>query len=381
MTAMNIISWILWALLFIPVAYLTLFAILSLAAKRYRYPAGRRTDSFVVLIPAYKSDSTILQTAQSALGQDYTAGKFRVLVISDSMRADTVEALRQAGAEVLEVSFENSTKAKSLNAAMEHLGPHAADRIVILDADNIVGESFLSLLDDAFCDGVRAVQAHRCAANRDTDVAVLDAASEEINNSIFRKGHCAAGLSSALIGSGMAFEYSWFAQACKSLVTSGEDKELELRLLSDGIFIEYLDYVKVRDEKTRTGGNYYNQHRRWTASQYNILPAALRGFKDAKDKKGYADKLLQWMFPSRMMLTGLIPVLAAAASILGLSNARTWWELFVMLAVAMLLALPQEHLDAKLWKSLIKAPLLAAMAVANLFRMKGTKDKFIHTEH
>ena len=45
---------------------------------------------------------------------------------------------------------------------------------------------------------------------KDTNTAVLDAVSEEINNSIFRKGHTRLGFSSGLSGSGMAFEYDLF---------------------------------------------------------------------------------------------------------------------------------------------------------------------------
>jgi hypothetical protein len=50
-----------------------------------------------------------------------------------------------------------------------------------------------------------AVQGHRTAKNTNNSWAILDAISEEINNNIFRKGHRVLGLSSAIIGSGMAF--------------------------------------------------------------------------------------------------------------------------------------------------------------------------------
>jgi len=40
-------------------------------------------------------------------------------------------------------------------------------------------------------------------------LALLDGISEEINNNIFRKGHQTLGLSSALIGSGMALIMSF----------------------------------------------------------------------------------------------------------------------------------------------------------------------------
>jgi cellulose synthase/poly-beta-1,6-N-acetylglucosamine synthase-like glycosyltransferase len=71
-------------------------------------------------------------------------------------------------------------------------------------------KSFLQDIADAFDNGMEVVQAHRIAKNTDTSVALLDACSEEINNAIFRKGQVAVGFSANLIGSGMAFKYSWF---------------------------------------------------------------------------------------------------------------------------------------------------------------------------
>lgn len=82
--------------------------------------------------------------------------------------------------------------------------------VVVLDADNLVDPDFLEHLNNAFYSGCSAVQTHRVAKNMNTSVAVLDAVSEEMNNSIFRKGHTKLGFSAGLIGSGMAFEYDIF---------------------------------------------------------------------------------------------------------------------------------------------------------------------------
>lgn len=378
---MKIIDIILLIVLGIPAVYFFAFAVFSRFFDDDDPKETARTRRFVTIIPAYRSDACILGTARSAAAQDYPAERLRTLVVSDSMKPETVLALREEGVEVLEVSFENSTKAKSLQAAMEHLGPDAADVIVILDSDNIVGTGFISAIDQAFENGARAVQAHRTAKNRDTDIAVIDAVSEEINNSIFRKGHCTVEMTSALIGSGMAFDYRWFAEACTSFITTGEDKEMELRLILDGIKVKYLDNVKVLDEKTRSAGGYYSQRRRWIASQYHLILDAAKKFPKAKNKLDYADKLLQWLFPPRMIIITAIPMLAILLSLLHSPAAWQWWRLTIILVAGLLLAIPKEGFDRKLLKALVKVPALAVMAAINLFRMKGTKDHYIHTDH
>ena len=83
---------------------------------------------------------------------------------------------------------------------------------MLLDPDNDVDTDMLLKINDAYYSGCNAMQTHRIAKRRDTNIAVLEAVSEEINNSIFRKGHTGLGFSSALIGSDMAFDFKIFSQ-------------------------------------------------------------------------------------------------------------------------------------------------------------------------
>ena len=341
-------------------------------------PSARR---FIVLIPAYKSDAYIADTVRAACAQDYPRDRYRVLVIADTMQDATLAALPDLGAEVLSVSFEQSSKAKSLQQAMAHLGPDAADNVVILDADNIVRPAFLSQLDAVLSSGAVAVQAHRMAKNADTPVALIDAVSEEINNAIFRKGHCACGLSSALIGSGMAFPYDWFAARVNDFVTTGEDKEMELALLEDGLYVDYAPAIPVLDEKTRTAGNYSRQRRRWLGSQYHLFGAALRRLPRARLKAGFLDKVVQWMLVPRMIEMVLLPLCAILFTLLRVPGALCWWVLLVLLVLALVLGIPRSYLDRRLLTALLQVPRLALAVFCNFFHLKGTKSHFIHTDH
>ncbi len=80
-----------------------------------------------------------------------------------------------------------------------------------------MAKGFLNEVNVAFDLGAKVVQAHRTAKNLNTPFAFLDACNEEINNHIYRKGHAAIGLSPALIGSGMAFEYNYLHNLLKDL--------------------------------------------------------------------------------------------------------------------------------------------------------------------
>ena len=340
MLLLDILDWIFVFVLGLPVLYLFVFAAASTRSRKDTYPPARRQRRFVTLIPAYKSDAVIVRTAQAALQQDYPQELHEVVVIADRLQPATLAELRRMPIRVLEASFENSSKARALNFAVGEIGPDGAEAVAILDADNLAGREFIARMNDALDSGIQAVQAHRTAKNRDTDTAVLDAASEEVNNSIFRRGHVALGFSSALIGSGMAFDYKWFRENIACCTTSGEDKELEALLLRQGIYIDYLDDVRVLDEKVQGEGAYYNQRRRWIAAQFYALSSAVRQLPGAilSGNTDYCDKLLQWCLPPRILLLGLVPLWAVVMTVCAPMGSIKWWVAVLLLLLAMAMA-------------------------------------------
>lgn len=385
MTILTIIDWILFIGFGFSIAYLFLFAAAGMCYRSPDYPSAKQQHRFLTLIPAYKGDDVVEAAIRSALAQDYPPDRHTVAVVADRFRPETLARLTREypRLRLLPADFEESSKAKALRYAVEQLGEEAAEVVVILDVDNIAAPDCLRRFNDAYDSGITAMQCHRTARNRDTDTAVLDAASEEINNSIFRRGHTALGLSSALIGSGMAFDYRWFRENIVRCSTAGEDKELEALLLQDGIFIDYLDEAVVLDEKVQKEGAFYNQRRRWLAAQFGALGRGFRHLPSALagGNWDYADKLVQWMLPPRILLIGILPVLAVAATLISPPASVKWWILLLALAFALAFATPDAQMDDRLRRSLKRVPLLAALMTANLFRLRGAGRKFIHTEH
>ena len=377
-----IFEYICWILASVAVAYPLIYSLASLGTRKSYYPTANKQHKFAILFPAYKEDRVIIPVVESFLQQHYPQELYKVIVISDHMQDTTNEHLAQLPITLLKVNYENSSKAKALNFAMNHFGRDEFDAVVILDADNIVDTNFLLEINKVFDAGVQAIQAHRTAKNRNTDIAVLDGLSEEVNNSIFRRAHVTLGISSALIGSGMIFNYQWFHDNVKHLVTTGEDKELEVLLLKQRIFIEFLDEVYVYDEKTQGEKGFYNQRRRWLATQFaqwgrvfkDLPRAILSGNID------YSDKLIQWMLPPRLILFGGIIVMGSIMQIIDWPLALKWWALFLIMGVTLCLAIPDKLVDDRFKKSINKLPLLFIMMVVNLFRMKGMNKKFVNTE-
>nr|GEZ99067.1 hypothetical protein [Tanacetum cinerariifolium] len=326
---------------------------------------------YVATSTVYHKESVsvvILQTAPLAQRHTY-AGLAQVLVIADGLQSSTVHSLRQQGIEVLEVSFERSTKGKALRAALATPPASAYDVAVVLDVDNIMAPDFLQHINQAFMAGYRVVQGHRTAKNFDSPFAVLDACNEEINNHIYRQGHASLGMSAALIGSGMAFEYRFLHQLLEDIGdTSGEDKEMDFRILKAGLKIGYLPHAYVYDEKIPNAEAFTTQRTRWIAAQIEFLQKYFweGPYQLIRGNVEFFDKVLQTLLVPRMLLLGLLGTLIVLA-LLGLPgpSALYWAALLAGTAGALLLSLPAKLYNWQVARALWHLPLaLISMVIA-----------------
>jgi cellulose synthase/poly-beta-1,6-N-acetylglucosamine synthase-like glycosyltransferase len=315
----NVLQVIFLILLGLANLYIFVFACAGLFYKQTQFVETSKFHKIAVLIPGYKEDDVIVEVAREALNQDFPKEHFDVVIIADSFQKETLEKLGELPIKVIEVSFEKSTKSKALNKAMELLG-NSYEIAVILDADNVMAEDFLTKINSIFTHNYIAVQGHRTAKNMDTSLAILDAISEEINNHIFRKGHRVLGLSSAIIGSGMAFKYEFFKTLMLSVnAVGGFDKEIELKMLRAGHKIAYLDDAFVYDEKVQKSDVFSNQRRRWLSAQLHYFTQDfLKAVKDLllKGNIDYFDKAIQFIQPPRILLLGAIICLIMIQSII-----------------------------------------------------------------
>lgn len=340
--------------------------------------------SFEVLIPSYKEDSVIVETARQAVAADYPKEKYHVTVIADNLKPETVEALHALPIRVLVPDFEKSTKSKSLNLALNTLEVQP-DAVAILDADNIMDKNFLREMNHSLNEGYLAVQGSREAKNRDTSMAQLDGASEAINNHILCAGHRALGLSARLAGSGMAFEFNVFAKVMHTIdALGGFDKELELKLTQNGITIAYNPDAIVLDEKIKKAENFARQRGRWLAAQYRYGRRFIgKGVKAllTRGRYDFFNKSLQMALPPRLVLPIFLAMGAFFALIFGAATKWIWVALFAGNVLSFLLALPREAWSMEFLRALMHIPkaFLATLKALTLMRLAG--KQFLHTPH
>ena len=390
----HILDITLWLLMATSVVYILFFALVSTLWKKRvsrltRYLTGqvlsmRKKDffSYLILYPAYNEDRVIVNSVQKFLAQYYPYNCFHVAVISDHMQPETNQKLGELPITLLQPVFEKSSKAKAMQYAMDQIKDDY-DFIVILDADNVVDPHFLEQLNTECAKGYKTIQCHRCAKNSDNDVAVLDGVSEEINNTIFRKAHNRIGLSSALIGSGMCFDFQWFKKNVYKLTTAGEDRELEALLLQQKVYIHYEPDIHVFDEKVSNKDNFQKQRLRWMTAQIQSLfrmlpyiPKAIMTFN-----LDFIDKTIQQALIPRSMLV----VLTFAMSILMTIVSRTWcikwWCMFLAVCIALYIATPKQLRRHSVFGKILSLPTLVWKMILNILKIDRKNTDFIHTAH
>lgn len=369
------------------VLYTATFSFAGRFYKSKKLPFDPPHYKFCVLIPSYKEDSVIVDTAKQALNQSYPSEFYDVVVIADSLYHGTISSLKELPIKVVEVEFENSTKVKSLNKALEQLNNY--DYAVILDADNVMAYDYLEKMNALFLTtGYHAVQGQRKPKNSETSLAFLDGISEAINNHIYRQGSTSINMSSAINGSGVAFDFDLIKEKLAGMNSvGGFDRELELILLQEDIKVYYFRDAVVLDEKVAQSQSFRKQRTRWISSQYYYLRKYfMSGLKSLlKGNFTYFNSaILRNIQLPRLLNIGLLTLATGTLFFVKdhlLINYAVWPALFVLNSAAIFAAIPKKYYTSRMFLSIMKLPVLFFDMARLMFNMNGANKKFIHTPH
>ena len=367
------IDWIIFILVALTVLYLGIFAITSLFPRHSETPKAKNENRFIILIPTYKNGKSVMMTVKSILGQSYPMRQFDVTVIADNEDEMTLFHLAQQPITLLTPNYEKSSRVKSLQLAINNLPQFKIyDAVIILEAGDVVESEFLQKMNDAYeSAGTKAIQAHKLSLNRDTVTARLSAVFEEINNSIFRRGHISIGLPAAMHSSGMIFDFEWFKSYLKVARPSWADKELEAMLTRQHIYVDYFDKIYVYNEKARQADDFNRAHRSWIWSQWKTILRNIRFLPTAIVNRHYdlIDKLFQWMLLPRMIMMLMIIAMCVVVPFIYMTAALKWWALFAIVVLLFAIATPNYLVDDKWDRTFFMIPVVLLTPVLNKFSL------------
>lgn len=374
-----IIDWVLFGIMALTVLYMLIFTIASLFYRKHEVPKTKHQNRFIILIPSYQN-AGVIYTVKSVLAQTYPQRLFDITVISDHNDEMTNFRLAQEPVTLLTPNFEKSTKAKAFQLAVNNLPQFKIyDVVIILDGGSAVDNEFLEQINDAYeSAGTKAIQAHRVSRNRDTTTARMGAVFEEINNSIFRRGHLAVGLSAGICGGGYALEFNWFKDNVGKLKSPWEVKEIESLLMRQHIFVDYFDDIFVYDEKKRTPEEFNRERGKWILAQLHAAFRNIKYFPGAFLSQHYnwMDKIIQWLLLPRMVMIAIIIGMCILMPFIYTSLVFKWWTLFAVVLLICAIATPDYLVDEHWDGTFFKSPLILMKSIPGLGKIAATFEKW-----
>ena len=365
MTLIEIIDIVCFAIVAFATAYMLFFAVCSMWSRDEKGETQQKQKQllrFIVVVLAHRQDRTVIQTVNSILGQSYVQRQFDVTVISDHQREMTNMRLAQLPVTLITPNLKDATRTKLLQYAMLHLPRFKQyDVVLLLNGNDLVDTDYIERLNNAYVSsGTKCMQTHVVSRRRDTPVARLEAVAGEINNSIFRRGHVAIGLSASLCNTGVAYDFDWFNQAIMKVANPDEQKEMEAMLMRDHIFIDYAENIHVFDEKTRHEHDFSQTRSTWVRQQRLAFMSNMRYLPSALLRHDYdlIDKLLQWLLIPRTTMMAIVMLMDVTLGFVFFSLVIKWWAISALVLLAFAIATPNYLVDEHWDNTFLHAPLL-----------------------
>ncbi|MDR3051848.1 MAG: glycosyltransferase [Oscillospiraceae bacterium] len=309
---------------------------------------------FLVFIPACNEENVVGDVIRSIRCNDYPADLVDVYVIADNCRDNTAQIAMACGAQVIETSSgpgEPVGKPHAIKKVLEQYPDfyERYDLLVILDADNVLCENFLTEINSQYLSENQpaAIQGYLGCKNRSGVVAFFYYHSYTLTNRFFQLAKYRLGINCSIGGTGLAFSLQalqrnggWQANSLT------EDMEMQLLLTRRGERILWNHYARTYDEKPTSAATAFKQRTRWSqghwyVSLHNVGPL-LRAWWAGKISFGELISSVCYMFSMPMSLQ--IPLLAV---LLALTVAMDRFHLLSFLGLAhvgwpqaLLMALP-----------------------------------------
>lgn len=360
-SALEISDAVLFLLFCIPVAYLFICALFSLGKYRNPYPPAMVQHRFLVLFTVLRDGKEVIESINDFIDtQLYPREKYDIAVAATGLDEDDLVTLLQMPINIVIPDRDVCTKVYAIQQVMERYSPNEYDMIVILNSDNHISPNALELFNNAYYSGCDAIQAHRITRNLDTSIAVLGAVSEEINNNIFRKGHTRMGFSSALIGSAMAFDFAMFHEIAPTMKGGDTATSMEIALLRQNIYTEYLEEVICYSRKEDNDEQYQQRRLQWMNARYYTRWYSLLHlpFAMLKGEWDLANKLFQWLIPSRFILIILLVAVTLVITAADWMLCFKWYVLLLVMVMAFVMALPEGEINRRFRHALWVMPYL-----------------------
>lgn len=157
-------------ILFLCYSYQIFYTIVPFAIKPRAHKKPIKKHKIAILIAARNEEKVIGELLNSISNQDYDKEYLRAIVVADNCTDKTADIARANGATVFErFNKENIGKGYALDFAIDQLRKNGdwknIDGIIVLDADNILTQNYVTEMNKTFSDGYESFTSYRNSKN------------------------------------------------------------------------------------------------------------------------------------------------------------------------------------------------------------------------
>ena len=319
--------------------------------------------SLAVVIPAHDEETQVAATVRSITRTDYDPNCRRVIVIADNCSDRTAAVAQAAGAEVWERS-DPSRKGKghALAWAFERLmHDESVQGVCVIDADCEPSPNLLTAVAARLRAGVDAVQVPYLVANPESSAAAaLRWAGFALFNVVRPLGRDRLGLSTGLLGTGMAFSRRLLESAPWSAFSFAEDREQHMRWVLGGARVVFAPEAEVSSPAPSTGAGARAQERRWESGRCalarGLTPRLLARSLRTKDPAQF-DAALEPILPPQSLLLSLNAAGLVTARLAGARGVGRWASVGLLAQATYVIGgLAVVRAPASVWRAFASLP-------------------------
>lgn len=250
----------------------TLVLLVGLSAHTRRHPRSDRKLRFAVLVCARNEERVIRLPVKSILLSRYPREFREVIVLADNCTDGTVRKAREAGATVWEKTTPSAGKGDVLAWGLERVRAEGRfDAVAVFDADNIVSDRWIDVMNDALNDGETVVTGRRMSSNpRANLISGWYTVYWDLMNELSNRVRTNLMLSGKLTGTGFAFLLGVLEPDGWRTRTMTEDVEFSVQCNLRGRRVAYVAHAEYADEQPVDAVHMWRQLCRWATGCWQV---------------------------------------------------------------------------------------------------------------
>ncbi len=284
----------------------------ALFKKKKELQKSNEIHDIAVLIAARNEEKVIGDLLDSIKDQDYPRSAVTVFVVADNCSDKTASIALEKGAVVYKRHSEQKVgKGYALDYLLRQIGrdyPGSFDGYIVLDADNLLKEDYISKINDSFSMGNDIITSYRNSKNFGSNWISAGYALWFLRESRFlNEARYLLGTSCAVSGTGFFFSQKVLEDTGGwPFHTLTEDIEFSIDRITAGKKIAYCKEAVIYDEQPVSFCQSWRQRMRWSKGYIQVF-------------QKYGTKLIRGLFKGSFSCFDMLNTIMPAFVLSGIS--------------------------------------------------------------